>query len=91
MGYQTGFICHESLESAENFYFSQVTGVPTDNGLLMPVKSSSGWTFKGDVIHASLPECSPLQNFMDGQEVGWLIVGALSIAWILKEFGRRLL
>ena len=28
---------------------------------------------------------------MDGQEIGWLIVGALTIAWVLKEFGRRLL
>lgn len=89
MGYQVGNQCFSDLAQAENHYFSLVAPVIKPDGtLLKPEFSGNNWSLNGQVIHANLPQCDPLQNLLDGVSLGWLFFGAMaamfSVTLIIK-------
>lgn len=74
MGYQVGATCYPDLQLAENIYFSQVVPVLTDNGILQMQYTKQGWYYNGKKAEISLPQCSPLDNFKLGAEMGMALV-----------------
>lgn len=61
-----------------------------DSKLLKPEYSNGRWLFNGKVIQANLPQCEPVKNFKEGQEIGWLIFGVLSVMYVFVILKRLL-
>ena len=84
MGYQVGFQCFETLKEAQNYKYSSVAPVINQNGqLVQPEQVGQQWQLNGIQIVDSFPQCSPLQQVLDGIEMGWaLIVVAVSMVGV---------
>ena len=75
MGYQVGFQCFETLSEAQDYKYSSVAPIINQqNQLVQPEKIGATWQLNGTQIIDSFPECSPLQQFQDGVEIGWAFV-----------------
>lgn len=82
MGYQVGKICYLTKQQAENHYYSMTPPTVTQDGKIMqPQYTKAGWTLNGQIIQAALPECEPLENFKDGQYIGWSVFGIMIVAF----------
>ncbi|QMT33763.1 hypothetical protein LNQ82_04565 [Conchiformibius steedae DSM 2580] len=88
MGYQVGNTCYATKGAAENAYFSQVAPVIQQNGRLLqlqyngnPKHIDGGWTLNGRTVSASLPQCSPAENFKDGAQIGFMFLLAAIGLW----------
>ena len=81
MGYQVGFQCFDTLQEAQDYKYSSVAPVINQNNqLIQPEKVGQHWQLNGVQIVDSFPQCSPLEQFQDGVEMGWgLIAVALSV------------
>ena len=81
MGYQVGFQCFDTLQEAQDYKYSSVAPVINQNNqLVQPEKLNGQWQLNGSQIVYSFPQCSPLEQFQDGVEIGWgLIAVALSV------------
>ena len=81
MGYQVGFQCFDSLQQAQDYKYSSVaTVINQNNQLIQPQKVGQQWQLNGIQIVDSFPQCSPLEQFQDGVEMGWgLIAVAVSV------------
>ena len=81
MGYQVGFQCFDSLQQAQDYKYSSVAPVINQsNQLIQPEKVGQQWQLNGLQIVDSFPQCSPLEQFQDGVEMGWeLIAVSLSV------------
>lgn len=91
MGVQVGSQYFNNLADAENYLYSQAVPIFTQTGVLAPVfKEGHGWTFEGQDIHPSLPECSQAQNFLNGELLGWTIAFVIVAAWKFKIIQRLL-
>ncbi|WII92506.1 hypothetical protein QEO94_07600 [Kingella negevensis] len=90
MGYQVENNCFESREAAENYYFSLVIPVITQEGkLIQPSynKNLKKWQMGDKIVEAYIPECDSVQNFKTGMEIGWLvfaIMGSLYAVHLIK-------
>lgn len=59
--------------------------------LLKPEFDNGRWTLNGQAIQANLPECNPVDNFKQGQELGWLlfaVIGAMYVFVLIKKLIR---
>lgn len=90
MGVQVGNQCFSSQQAAENYLYSQVTPILTENGVLAPVFNGNNWTYNGQIMHSALPECSATANFMEGQLIGWALVTVFVLAWKFRIIQRML-
>jgi len=92
MGVQVGNICFKNQQEADNYVYSQSVPIFTEQGILSPVysKSSKSLTYQGEVIHANLPECSQVENFIDGQVIGWIFVLLIVSAYKFKVILRMM-
>ena len=81
MGYQVGFQCFDTLQEAQDYKYSSVAPVINQNNqLVQPEKIGQQWQLNGIQITDSFPQCSPLEHFQNGVEMGWgLIAVALSV------------
>lgn len=88
MGYQVGNVCYVDKSAADDVYYSLVTPLVTDAGISHPIRKPDGWFLNGQQLHSALPECSPLQNFKDGAQIGSgfvLIAITLSMTVIISR------
>ena len=86
-GYQIGLQCFSTLEGAMNYQMSQVVpSVTADGRLLHPIKQGSQWTFGGQVVMQTFPECDQAKDFRDGSA----LAGQIAILMVLA-FGFRFL
>lgn len=92
MGYQVGQTCYAKKSDAENAYYSTVVPVINANGELIQPQWSElgGWTLNGQTISAALPECNPIENFQDGQMIGWSVFGIYAAVWAVLLIRRRM-
>lgn len=92
MGVQVGNICFKNQQEADNYVYSQSIPILTEQGILSTVydKSSKSWTYQGKAIHANLPECSQVENFIDGQVIGWIFVLLIISAYKFKVILRMM-
>lgn len=90
MGYQVGFVCHETKEAAEAVYFSKVVPFVNQSGLYQPVRHSDGWYFQRVKLSAGLPECVPAASFADGAQLGMMLLIPLALAWGITVMRRVL-
>jgi hypothetical protein len=83
MGVQVGNICFKNQQEADNYIYSQSVPIFSEQGILSPVynKNTKKWTFQGQTLHAELPECSQVENFLEGQVIGWVIVALILAAY----------
>ena len=81
MGYQVGFQCFDTLQEAQDYKYSSVAPVINQNNqLVQPEKLNGQWQLNGSQIIDSFPQCSPLEQFKDGIEMGCgLIAVAASV------------
>lgn len=97
MGYQVGWGCFETAREAADVYYSGVSPVLHADGFSQYQIGSEGWQLNtyqnganGPVLVSSIaaptvfPECSNLQRFLDGAELGWGIAGAVLAAYAIK-------
>lgn len=91
MGYQVGLNCYATKQQAENEYFSKVVPVINQDGQLQQMKHTpTGWQLNGQTVQASLPECNPVDNFNDGQQIGWMVFTILLLIWATNMIKERL-
>ncbi|MCG9766857.1 hypothetical protein QG041_08995 [Kingella kingae] len=70
MGYQVGNTCYNDFATAENVYFSQVAPtIAADGKLKQLVYDGKNWKYESRLVHASLPKCSQLDNYLAGFEM----------------------
>lgn len=59
------------------------TTIPAGTARIIAPEFRSGkWYLNNTVIEAKLPECDPVQNFIDGQELGWLVFGIMATMYL---------
>lgn len=86
MGFLVGNSCIDNRETAENIYFSSVSPVITKDGFHQLVYINGKWnlqiTKSGTEekflqikeLRAALPQCSIVENFKSGQELGIALI-----------------
>jgi hypothetical protein len=92
MGVQVGNICFKNQQEADNYVYSQAVPHFTAQGVISPVynKNAKSWIYQGETIHANLPECSQVENFIEGQLIGWIFVLLIVSAYKFKVILRML-
>lgn len=90
MYYQVGNQCLPEKE-AENLYFSLVIPVIRSDGrVIKPEYNGKVWKVADKKVEASLPECSPMQNFNSGAEIGWMVFGVMAALFYVAVIKRLL-
>lgn len=90
MYYQVGNSCLQELQAA-NLYFSQVSAYITPSGeIIRPEYKNNTWVLQDKPLSLNLPQCNPLQNFQDGQEIGWIFFGVFAALFVILIVKRQL-
>ena len=90
MYYQVGNACLEQSQ-AENLYYSQISAYITSSGkIIRPEYKKNTWVLEGKPLSLNLPQCNPLQNFQDGQEIGWIFFGVFAALFVILIVKRQL-
>lgn len=50
--------------------------------IIAPEYRNNAWYLNGQIIHANLPVCDPVQNFKDGLELGWLVFAVMASCYV---------
>lgn len=58
--------------------------------IIAPEFKSGKWYLQGQAIQANLPECDPVQNFKQGQEIGWFVFGLIAAMYVFVLLKRLL-
>ena len=91
MGYQVGSVCYFDKETAEKVYFSGVSPVIRQDGVLLQLEyKNSSWNLAGQVVGSNLPSCDPMENFKDGQFIGWSVFLVMLVCYMFHLFRTRL-
>ena len=86
MGLAVNGQCYLNELQAHDVYYSTVRPVINADGSLYKLERlSDGWYIGTQKLVPSLPQCDPVQNFIDGSEIGVLILGAVVVLLILKH------
>ena len=90
MYYQVGNKCLTEKE-AEKLYFSLVIHVIRQDGrVIKPEYNGKVWKVADEEVKAYLPECSPMQNFNSGAEIGWMVFGVMAALFYVAVIKRLL-
>lgn len=59
------------------------TTLPSNQAKMIAPEFRNGkWYLQNNVVTANLPECDPVKNFKDGQEIGWIVFGVLAAMYV---------
>lgn len=58
--------------------------------LLKPEFQNGRWVFNGQTVQANLPQCDPVKNFKDGQEVGWIVFAVIAAMYVFVLVKKQL-
>lgn len=91
MGYQVGTTCYFDKETADKAYFGSVVPVIRSDGVLMQLEyQDSVWKLNNQVVNSSLPQCDPIEDFKDGQVIGWSVFLIMLVAYSVYLLRTRL-
>ena len=84
MGYLVGRICHQTQEQAQNATMSQVVPSIDANGKLnAPHYNGTDWTFNGQSVKLTFPQCTYGEYADLGLMMGETMVSAMSSVLIV--------
>lgn len=58
--------------------------------IIAPEYRAGKWYLNNSVIEANLPQCDPVQNFKQGQEIGWFVFGLMAAMYVFVLLKRLL-
>lgn len=91
MGYQVGNVCYDDKKLADNAYYSQVSPILTENGVIQLQYKGSNWYYQNQVITANLPQCSPSHNYQLGYEMGMQLLPLAVLLFVFKLIARLIM
>lgn len=89
MGYAVNGQCFERELAAQDLFFGgSVPVISADGRPMMFVRKDDGWYLNSEKVQTNFPTCEPLQNFQDGAEIGFLILGTVISTLIIGRIAR---
>ncbi|RPD83120.1 hypothetical protein EGK75_10500 [Neisseria weixii] len=89
MGYAVQGQCFEKEIDAQDLFFGgSVPVISADGRPMMFQRKPDGWYLQSEKVETHFPSCDPVQNFQDGAEIGFLILGMVVSTIILGRIAR---
>lgn len=84
-GYRVGGQCFATSEKASNYKMSMVVPTITADGeLKTPVYQNGNWYYGTQKIVLTFPECDPKEPFIEGLQIGSMLIGLFLLTFGIK-------